>query len=294
MNIYDKITIIIVSYNSEKLISKNIEILKKFPTIIVNNSKSNKLNNIIKEFKNIKLITPGKNLGYGKGNNLGVSYSSTQFILIINPDVILDEKSILELYTTFLQNKSNAGILGPSLYDLKMIRRTNGSISYIKKIKGKKLLNTKNNLPEDNICCEFLVGCCFLMERDFFNQLGGFDENFFMYFEDNDLCDRTIQNGKVIMEIPSSRFIHLENSSSKKNFFQSIKMSLIHKISSYIYLNKNLGYKSFLFHIFKNFLDYFQRFLVNLLLLRFKKSFKNFLRIISIFLYLSHIYKLMY
>ena len=69
MNIYDRITIIIVSYNSEKLISKNIEILKKFPTVIVDNSNSNKLNHIIKEYKNIKLIIPGKNLGYGKGNN---------------------------------------------------------------------------------------------------------------------------------------------------------------------------------------------------------------------------------
>jgi GT2 family glycosyltransferase len=99
MNICDKITIIIVSYKSEKLISKNIEILKKFPTVIVDNSKSNKLNHIIKEYKNIKLIIPDKNLGYGKGNNLGVTYSSTQYILIANPDVILDEKSILELYS---------------------------------------------------------------------------------------------------------------------------------------------------------------------------------------------------
>ena len=60
MNIYDKITIILVSYNSDKLISKNIEVLKKFPSIIVDNSKSNKLNNIIREFKNIKLDKPYK------------------------------------------------------------------------------------------------------------------------------------------------------------------------------------------------------------------------------------------
>ncbi len=294
MNIYDKITIILVSYNSEKLISKNIEILKKFPTVIVDNSRSKKLNNIIGKFHNIKLIIPDKNLGYGKGNNLGVSNSSTPFILIANPDVILDEKSILQLYLTFLANTTNAGILGPSLYDTKMIRRTNGSISYIKKTLGKKLSNAKNNLPEANISCEFLVGCCFLMKRDFFNHIGGFDKNFFMYFEDNDLCDRVIKNGKIIMEIPSAKIIHLENSSSNKDFLHNIKMALIHKISSYIYLKKNLSNKSFIYHLLLNCFDYFQRFIFNFLLFKFKKSFKNLLRLISIFLYLTKIYKILY
>ena len=294
MNIYDKITIILVSYNSEKLIYKNIDVLKKFPTVIVDNSRSKKLNNIIGEFKNIKLIIPDKNLGYGKGNNLGVSNSSTPYILIANPDIILDEKSILQLYLTFLENIANAGILGPSLYDQKMIRRTNGSISYIKKTQGKKLSNAKNNLPEANISCEFLVGCCFLMKRDFFNHLGGFDKDFFMYFEDNDLCDRVIQNKKTIMEIPSAKIIHLENSSSNKNFLHNIKMALVHKISSYIYLKKNLSSKSFIIHLLINFFDYFQRFIFNLLLFKFKKSFKNLLRLISIFLYLTNLYKILY
>lgn len=294
MNIYDKITIILVSYNSDKLISKNIEVLKKFPSIIVDNSKSNKLNNIIREFKNIKLIIPDKNLGYGKGNNLGVTNSTTPYILIANPDVILDEKSILKLYLTFLENITNAGILGPSLYDTKMNRRTNGSISYIKKTQGKKLSNAQNNLPEANISCEFLVGCCYLMKRDFFNQLGGFDKNFFMYFEDNDLCDRVIKKGKLVMEIPSAKIIHLENSSSNKNFLHNTKLALIHKISSYIYLKKNLPIKSFIYHLLLNFLDYLQRFIFNFLLFKFRKSFKNLLRLFSIFLYLTNIYKILY
>ena len=48
-------------------------------------------------------------------------------------------------------------------------------------------------MPEGNICCDYLVGCCYLMKKDFFTYLGGFDEDFFMYFEDNDLCDRVIK-----------------------------------------------------------------------------------------------------
>lgn len=294
MNFYNEITLIIVSYKSEKLISRNLEIIKKFPSVIIDNSKSKNLSTLINDFVNIKLIIPDKNLGYGQANNLGISNSKTPYILIVNPDIILNENSIKKLYLSFLENIENIGILGPSLYDSNMNRRENGSISYLKRMNGKKIFNTINNIPKGNISCEFLVGCCLFMKRDFFNQIGGFDDDFFMYFEDNDLCDRVIKNGKTVMEIPSSQFVHLENSSSKKNFFQNTKMALVHKISSYIYLKKNLNYKSFTFHIIKNFLDYFQRMIINFLLLRFNKSYKNFLRIISILLYLSNTHKFIY
>jgi GT2 family glycosyltransferase len=132
------------------------------------------------------------------------------------------------------------------------------------------------------------------MNKDFFLSLGGFDKDFFMYFEDNDLCDRVINKGKYIMEVPLSKFIHLENSSTKKKFFTETKLSIIHKISSYIYLKKNTNFNFLIIHICKNFFDYLQRFFVNLLFFRFKKSYKNFLRLISIVLFISFSYKLLY
>jgi len=222
MSLYKDITIVIVNYKSENLIIQNLQIIKKFPTIIINNSKSNKFDAIINNFKDIKTITPDSNLGYGKANNLGVVNSKTPYILIVNPDILLNEEFINKLYSTYLNYNNDIGILGPSLYDSYMKRRTNGSISYVKKIRGRKISNSINNIPEDNMCCDFLVGCCLFMKRDFFIELGGFDKDFFMYFEDNDLCDRVIKKGKTIMEIPSAKVIHLENSSSKKNFFKII------------------------------------------------------------------------
>ena len=294
MNIYKDITLILVAYRSENLILKNLDILKKFPVIIVDNSNSDELNSIIDEFDNIKFIRSNKNLGYGVANNLAISYSATPFILIINPDIILDEESIKTLFESFLNDPENIGILGPSLYDENMKRRTNGSISYIDHLKGISVSNLYNNIPEDNTCCKFLMGCCYLMKRDFFNSLGGFDKNFFMYFEDNDLCDRTIKKGKYIMEVPLSKFIHLENSSSKKKFLTHTKLSIIHKISSYIYLKKNTNFTFSSFQIIKNLFDYFQRFILNLLLFNFKKSYKNFLRLISLVLFVSLLYKLIY
>ena len=294
MNIYNDLTLIIVTYRSETLILKNLSILQKFKVIIVDNSNSEKLQLIINNYNNIHLIKSPKNLGYGKAVNLGISKSNTYFVLTISPDILLNESSIEILFTTFINNIDNIGLLGPSLYDVNMKRRTNGTISYIKKLKSDKIFNTINNLPEGNMCCEYLVGCCYLIKRDFFNFIGGFDEDFFMYFEDNDLCDRILQNNKLIMEVPSSKFIHLENSSSVKKKFTDIKLSIIHKISSYIYLKKKTNFIFLTLKIFTNFIDYLQRFIINLLFFNFKKSLKNLLRIISIILYLTLSYKFVY
>jgi GT2 family glycosyltransferase len=294
INIYKDISLILVTYRSEKLIIKNMEMLKKFPVVIIDNSNSDELEKIIFDYRNINLIKSSKNLGYGAANNLAVSKASTPFILIINPDILINEDSISDLFKNFLNDPDNIGILGPSLYDQKMYRRTNGSISYLDQLNGVNVSNLSNNIPSYNTCCKFLMGCCYLMRRDFFNSLGGFDENFFMYFEDNDLCDRTLKKGKYIMEVPSSKFIHLENASSKKKFLTDTKLSIIHKISSYIYLKKNNKVRFLIFHIIKNFIDYIQRFIVNLIIFKPKKSFKNFLRLLSIILYITLLYKIIY
>ena len=294
MSFYKDITIIIVSYKSEKLIIQNLEIIKKFPTIIINNSMPDEFNTLINDFKNIELIKPDSNLGYGKANNLGVNKSKTPYVLIANPDILLNEQLINTLYSTFLDYADDIGVVGPSLYDSNMKRRTNGSISHVKKIRGNKISSSINNIPEDNMCCDFLVGCCLFMKRDFFMELGGFDKDFFMYFEDNDLCDRIIKKGKTVIEVPSAKVIHLENSSSKKNFFQNCKLAIIHKISEYIYLKKKISLINLIIIIAKHMVDYLQRFIFNLLLFKFRKSFKNFLRLVSIFLYITMLHKLFF
>ena len=244
MNIYDDLTLVIVSYRSEKLILKNLDILKKFKTIIIDNSNSSELELIVKYINNIAIIKSPKNLGYGKAVNLAVKNVDTTFILLINPDLILNEVSIKILFEVFLKDKNNIG--------------------------------------------------CYLMKRDFFNFLGGFDESFFMYFEDNDLCDRSIQAGKYIMEVPSSKFIHLGDSSTEKKKFTGTKLSVIHKISSYLYLRKKTSIFFFTFQIVKNFFDYFQRLVFNFLKFKFKKSYKNFLRLVSLLLYITSLYKIIY
>ena len=293
MNIYNEVTLIIVCFNSEKLIQKNLNELKRFKTIIIDNSKSKKIFDLVKDFPNIDYLQANKNLGYGKANNLGVNRATTPFIMILNPDILINYQAIQILHKKF-HLYENVGILAPSLYDNDKKRRSNGSISRLKNKISRALTFKHKNLAQGDACFDFVVGCSLFMRKDFFQTIGGFDNDFFMYFEDNDLCDRVYKNNKYVIEIPESKMIHMQGLSSDVNIISSIRLSLIHKISECIYLKKNLSILKLISNLLIQSLDYFQRFLFNLILLRFKKSFKNLLRIISIFLFFTSLYKLMY
>ena len=293
ININKEITLLIVCYKSENLIKQNLDELKKFPTIIIDNSNSKKTFDLIKDIPNINYIKTHKNIGYGRANNLGARYVKTPYIMILNPDILINKRSIDVLYDKYFQYK-NAGILAPSLYDINNKRRTNGSLSRLKKNNFKiKNLQSKN-MAEGDTCYDFVVGCSLFISKSFFDCIGGFDEDFFMYFEDNDLCDRVYKKKKSVIEIPDSQMIHMQGLSSRLNLFIYIKLSIIHKISEYIYYKKNFSFLKLQIIILKHFFDYFQRSIKNLLLFRFQKFFKNLLRLISIILYITRIYKLIY
>ena len=285
-NIYQEITLIIVTYRSEKIIQKKLEILKKFSIIIVDNSNSNKLEKITSSYENIDFIKSTKNLGYGVANNLAVSKATTPFILITNPDILIDEEAISDLYRNFLNDPENIGILGPALYDQKMNRRTNGTISYFDQLNGIKVSKLSNNIPSYNTCCQFLVGCCYLMRRDFFNSLGGFDKNFFMYFEDVDLCDRIKSAGYEIIETPDSFCNHFKESSSNSSLRNMYTTISSFKFSEVYYFSKyGPRYTS---RIYLHSFDYLLRILLNLILFNKKKFLSNIFRLIGIFRYLFY------
>ena len=293
MNIYNQVTLIIVCFNSEKLIQKNLNELKRFKTIIIDNSKSKKIFDLVKDFPNIDYLKVNKNLGYGKANNLGVDRANTPFIIILNPDILINYQAIQILHDKF-HLYENVGILAPSLYDNDKKRRTNGSISRLKNKISRASTFKHKDLALGDACFDFVVGCSLFMRKDFFQSIGGFDSDFFMYFEDNDLCDRVYKNNKYVIEIPASKMIHMQGLSSDINIMSSIRLSLIHKISECIYLKKNLPFSKLFFNLIIQLIDYFQRFFFNLIFLKIKKSFKNLLRIISILLFFTSLYKLIY
>ena len=296
MNIFKDITLIYVAHKSDDIIKKNINMIKLFNAIIVDNSNSSDLKNYLNKYDNITYIN-SPNLGFGHANNLAVNNAQTPYIFIVSPDIFFTINSLEILYNEFLSYK-NVGVAGPSLFDETNIRRSNSSLSFLKKkiyrnsFQRKIYKNINQTLADGNISCDYIIGCSMLFKKSFFLDIGGFDEQFFMYYEDNDICDRIRSHNKMVLEIPSSKMIHLQGKSTKAGFKINALLSIMHKISEYKYLRKNITLIKLFTIIFINALDFSQRILINLLLFRFKTSYKNVLRLISIFLYITRTYKL--
>lgn len=295
MNIYDDITLVYVSYKSDALFKKNINLIKLFNTIIVDNFGSEDLSIYLRNYNKIRYIKNSSNLGFGSASNLGVKNSNTPYVILLNPDITFDVESIENLYKGFLLYE-NVGVAGPSLFTQDGLRRSNSSLSYVKKKKYRnkfeRLVYKKlsNNLAEGNMSCDYIIGCCMIFNRSFFLKIGGFDENFFMYYEDNDICDRVKNNNKLVLEIPLSKMCHLQGKSTESGFILNSSLAIIHKISEYKYLKKNVSTFKLFFILLINSLDFLQRLIINLFFLKFKSSFKNLLRLISIFLYITRIH----
>ena len=117
MNNFEKnITFVIVSFKSSHIIEKCIKsINSNIRIIVVENSDDIKIKNYLEnKFLNVKVVIAKENLGYGKGNNLGISKVNTQYAFILNPDTILKENCLEELYKAQLLLKDNFTILAPN------------------------------------------------------------------------------------------------------------------------------------------------------------------------------------
>ena len=295
MDVFKDITLIYVTHKSDNIIIKNIETIKLFNTIIVDNSNSQYLKNYFKSLDSIKFINSA-NFGFGHANNLAVKIAKTPYVFIVSPDILFTVNSLKILYKEFLSFK-NAGVAGPSLFDSTNIRRTNSSLSFLKRkiyrtpFQKKIYKKLSQQHAEGNISCDYIIGCSMLFEKSFFLKIGGFDTQFFLYYEDNDICDRIRQSNKIVLEIPTSRMVHLQGKSTKSNFRINAMLSIVHKISEYKYLKKNISMLKLFLIIFINTLDFFQRILINLFCFKFQLFYKNLLRLISILLFVTQLYK---
>jgi len=106
MNTNNQITIVIVLYNSSNLIFDCLNSLDKFSIILVDNGKNLHLLEKLKERKNIKIISKNRNLGYGKAINFAFEFIQSQYFLVLNPDITIDDGAIFKLLVTVLINEN--------------------------------------------------------------------------------------------------------------------------------------------------------------------------------------------
>jgi len=197
-------SIIIINYRTPTLVVNCLDSLFKFCStenfeiiVVDNNSQDNSLALLEKKFgAKIKLIANQKNKGFAAANNLGARAARGEYLFFLNSDTFVRE-NILTPLRLELESKATIGIIAPQL-----ILENNQSQPYAFGLK-------KDSNPE----LAWVSGAALIIRRTLFQALQGWDERFFMYFEDQDLSRRAIQKGYQLARLVSVSVIHLVNAS---------------------------------------------------------------------------------
>ena len=245
MNLQD-LTVIIVTYQTPKKIILDCinSIDKNVKVLIIENSKTFiHKNTIISKFSNVEILCTGDNLGYGKGNNFGIKNAKNDYVLILNPDVICD-KNFFKNITEVVNKTKNFTIIGCQYLFDKIFMPA----GFFDEKKNKKFIEKfKNDMTDDLTEVEWVTGCSMLLNMKKFDSHDVFDKNYFLYFEEVDLCKSVIDKGEKIFSSKKLKVNHLGFKSSsdinldeKKNLN---KMREWHWMwSSFYFYKKNYSY----------------------------------------------------
>lgn len=253
------ISIVIVNYHVKKKLFLCIESIYKtkskipFEIIVINNDEKETIRKeLLKKFPNVIYVKSEKNLGFGGGNNLGAKYASGKYLFFLNPDTQVLPKAIEYLYN-FLENNENAGMVSPLLVDKHLkpfetqsrkeltIKNALFSFSFLRKfIPTKSIYNDlflKTWDKKKPTSVDVVPGAALMISKKLFQKAGGFDENFFLYFEENDISKRVRNLGFKLYIEPKAKVIHEVGQSTKK----LNNAELIFKKSRFYYFKKHYG-----------------------------------------------------
>ncbi len=230
------LSIVIVTFKSEAVIHECIKSIDNdIKIIIVENSNNYQFKDKLEElYHNVSCVLSSKNLGMGAGNNIGIKRAKTDFVLILNPDVILEASTINELLIAS-QKISSFAVLAPissdmnypnyKSYNEKKIIIENKFPFKVKSIDGFAMLFNKKKLDK-------------ILHENYF------DENFFMYLENDDLCKRITDIKEDIYIAPISKIKHLGGKAVNNKYKNEVELARNwHWIWSKFYFNKkHYGY----------------------------------------------------
>jgi len=212
-NLYKDITIAIVLYKETfELLSKTLTTINSFKKIIIDNDGNFELKKKVEsQFSINQYILNNKNNGFSAGYNQAIKLSKTKFTLVLGPDCIIEEQDILKLIQKISEN-NNCFIVSPTSYDESNnltyaggLLPENGEKNIILDIKG-------------DTCVENTLGACMLFRtKDLIENNLFFDENFFLYYSDDDLCRRIKKINKFIIQVYDSKCIHQHGIIKVKN-----------------------------------------------------------------------------
>ena len=222
MNENSLVSIIILNYNAGQLLLDCVKSIQKstyqnLEIIVVDNiSKDNSHTKCKEEFPEIKLIQNKENLGYCEGNNIGIREAKGEFIIILNPDTIVEPKWITELVSAY--NQVGEGLYQRkilSLHEDGIIQSTGNMIQIFgfgfARDKGEKVIEKDEKIEKIG----YASGTCLFTSSKVFDKIGLLDKFLFLYHDDLDLGWRAAQLGINSYYVPKSKIYHVESYSLK-------------------------------------------------------------------------------
>ena len=255
-----KLSITIVNYNQKYFPRLCVEALKKSKTdfefeIIIcdNNSHDESLDYLKKTHKEglIRLVEPGKNLGYGAGHNFAAREAKGKYILILNTDITVEPDTLQKL-VDYMDKHHDVGMVGPKLmyhngqvqqscrrhfkmFDLFIKRSFLKNLWPFKERYENYIMNDFNH--ESTQIVDLITGAFMVMPKELYNKINGFDERYFLFMEDFDLCRKVQDAGCKIVYYPEAVAVHYHKRLSDGNLFKLLfnKISWLHLSSAFKY-----------------------------------------------------------
>ena len=233
---------------------ENSEIRLLYEIVVVDNDEIKSVEKELKhKYPKVKYLKSPKNIGYGSGNNLGEKASTGKYLYFINPDTLIQKGSVEKL-VNFLEKNKIAGMVSPLILDKNNKPYRFQGTQTLTPLKSLVVYSFINKVfPENFISKRFwlkewdkknvkevaaLPGTALMISRKLFNRINGFDEKFFLFFEEYDLCKRIISAGYKCFIVPESKIIHFWG----KSYIKSRKINNIFETSRFLYFKKYYGF----------------------------------------------------
>ena len=246
-----KVTGCIVTYNNMKTIKKAVDTIleytdENFRLYVVDNNSTDGTPKFIREnYPEVCVIETGTNSGFGAGHNIVLPMLSSEYHIVINPDIVINENAI-EKIIDFMDANPDIGLLSPKICfpdgREQILGKRNPRLKYLIASRMRDEENPSKLLREyamkdcdlsDVTDIENTTGCFMVFRTSVFKELKGFDEGYFMYFEDADIARRAKKISRVVY-YPHATILHEWGRESKRNF----KLMLIHIQSMFRYFFK--------------------------------------------------------
>ena len=230
------LTIIIVLFEESKdLVFNCLKNIQNFKIIIIDNANDTNLKKEIeKKFKIEKYLLSKKNIGFTKAANQAIKLCETEYILNINADCFIQEKDIINLIKSH-KNYKNCFITSPTFYDDNLSLAYNAGTFDEKKL-SKEALNL-----EGDVCVDKVLGSAILFKKKDMEDLNFLDENFFIFFEDDDLCKKAKNKGMSVIQTFDAKAKHLHGQSKVKNILKRTFLRNYHFTYDQLYYYHKIG-----------------------------------------------------